>query len=700
MAPESLRARACWALASLLIVSSAWSQTPSTAPWQRIASVPGGYIGRVVFDAAHPGVAIAGSDAAYLYRSTDGGATWKAMRVGTVNEGFRAIAFSPSTPGTAFAYSTDNFFAGFGTLYRSVDDGRTWQPTPGQPSSVAAGGFFPGEGREIVIDPTGRIIVLTDTYSGILRSADGGATWSNPVSNARAFGLSADPKHRGVLWAAGLDNTTGLSTVWKSADFGATWVAQTPAAFNPTGPIFLEAYGIVVQPRTGVIYATWTGFDPNTYSLDGGVVVSTDGGHTWISRNDGLLPSFSPGSSAGWIAFDPEDSDTIFVTTNGGGGQNGDGFYRSRNSGRTWEPIGTVLPVHGANGVWVRPEMRGYPAALFTATPGLYASTDDGHHWQHSDAGQVGGYIQMIADDDVASGGYYAASGDGLFRSTDGAATWNRIDTWDGPIGINAFGIDRNSPQHTLYAPSINHVWRSTTAGHSWSDVSPPVPPTTPYASFAFVLVDPNRADHLYVASSDGTLSYSPNGGRNWTSVQCGYGTAAFDGLSTSKVIRVPGSSGNLYLPLGSGLWVAAPDASSCVPAAVQPLPGGYITSMTVLGSDPAALLVSGYAASGPPLVMRSTDGGASFQAVDSLPAFPGTQPWNVASSPDRTLGAGSYFGDTVSISRDGGANWTTQPDVFFDISAGVSTMNITRHKVFWTDFSGAALVAPAAALH
>ena len=99
---------------------------------------------------------------------------------------------------------------------------------------------------------------------------------------------------------------------------------------------------------------------------------------------------------------------------------------------------------------------------------------------------------------------------------------------------------------------------------------------------------------------------------------------------------------GALYLPLNSGLWIADADADSCVPAAVQPLPGGFITSIAEMGSEPTAVLVSGFAASGPTLVMRTVDGGATYQPVDSLPGF-SSAAWNLASSPHGRLGVASF---------------------------------------------------------
>jgi hypothetical protein len=663
--------------------------TADTVPWQKLGRIAGGRVDSVVFDTAHPGVAFAGSGAGLIYRSKDGGANWKPFDVGTVVEDFRAIAISPANPGTVYAYSADNFFGGQGRLYRSVDHGMTWAPLPHQPSSAVTGSYYAGVGRGIAIDPTGRILVLTDAYSGVLRSSDGGETWTNPVSNAKTYGVAASPSRRGVLWVAGYDYDTGLASVWKSTDFGATWAVQAPAAFNPPGVVGVLAYAITVQPGTGTILASWTGSDPTTFSRIGGIVVSKDGGATWKSSNQGLLPTYVPGNSAGGIVFDPVDPSTVYLSTNGGGALDGDGFYKSVDSGARWQPAGDRLRTLGGFTVSARPSSPGYPAAVFVGTPDLFFSTDHAVTWARSDTGLNNAFAQSIEEDGLAPGGYYAATGDGLFHTTNGGRDWDRINNWHGFDGVSSIAVDLNSAARTVFAASVNRVWRSTDAGDSWRDVTPQSAAGT---LFNYVFANPTKADDLF-ATSDIALFHSKDAGKTWKGPSC---AIAGDVLS-GNVLVAHNPPGRLYIGRTSGLWISNDSGSSCVLAAVQPLPGGYITSIAEAGTNPTALLVSGYLATGVDVVVRSSDSGASYQTVPSLPGISSqlVPAWTLSAAPNLKVALAVRFGSDIGVSRDGGATWSVESASLYPVSAGEAYLSPTRSKVFWGDISGALYAAP-----
>jgi len=670
----------------------------STAPWVQLGRLTGGAVMSVVFDSAHPGVAFAGSDAGLIYRSQDGGASWKPVSVGTVVEGFRAIAVSPTKPGTVYAYSSDNFFGGSGTLYRSVNDGLSWAPMPHQPSSAIIGSYYAGVGRGIAIDPTGTILVLTDAFSGVLRSSDGGETWTNPVPNAATYGLAASPSQGGVLWVAGLDYVSGLPSIWKSTDFGATWTVQTPAAFNPPD-VGALAYAITVQPGTGTILANWTGFDPVTFQLNGGMVVSKDNGLTWQASNVGLLPTYSPGNSAASIAFDPAQPTTVYLSTNGGGGLDGDGFYVSHDSGASWEPHGDRIRVLGGFTVAARPAQPGYPAAVFVGDKDLFVSTDHALTWARSDTALNDGFALSIQDDGLTPPGLYAATGDGLFHTTNGGHDWNRINNWSGFDGIGRVAVDLNSAARTVFAASENRVWKSTNAGGSWTEVTPPA---TAGTVFALAYSNPIKADEVFVIATYGVfpskrdaLFHSSDAGQTWSSPSCD-----IEGDPIVNVLVAHSPPGRLYVARDSGLWISDDDAANCAPAAAQPFPGGFVWQMAEAGINPTALLVSGIQPDGTAVVMRSIDAAASYLPVTTLPGIQFVPPWNLSSSPDLQVALAVDLGSLIAVSRDGGATWTMQPETLFPVSAGEAFLSPTRSNVFWSDISGGLYSAPYGALH
>jgi hypothetical protein len=136
------------------------------------------------------------------------------------------------------------------------------------------------------------------------------------------------------------------------------------------------------------------------------------------------------------------------------------------------------------------------------------------------------------------------------------------------------------------------------------------------------------------------------------------------------------------------------------VQAAVQPLPDGFITSIAEAGTNPTAFVVSGYPATGAPVVVRSVDSGASYQPVGSLPGIQFLPPWNLSVSPDLQVALAVVAGSAIAVSRDGGVTWTMQPESLFPVSAGAAYLSPTQSKVFWGDISGALYSAPYGALH
>jgi hypothetical protein len=111
-------------------------------------------------------------------------------------------------------------------------------------------------------------------------------------------------------------------------------------------------------------------------------------------------------------------------------------------------------------------------------------------------------------------------------------------------------------------------------------------------------------------------------------------------------------------------------------------------------------LLVSGYSAAGETIVVRSTDGGASYQPVTALPGFQNAVPWILSTAPNLEVTLAVFEGCAIAVSRDGAASWTIDTDTLCPVSAGVAYLSPTQSKVFWGDISGALYSAPYGALH
>jgi photosystem II stability/assembly factor-like uncharacterized protein len=221
--------------------------------------------------------------------SQDGGRSWNmGQQLGPVSE----FIFAPSNPATVYAAVTsreciDKTSAGTTPnpalrcdnpeqgLYVSQDGGSTWIQNESEPVRsgviIAALAVHPGDARTIYVSMPG---------TGVLKSSDGGQTWSAsgaglpPLS---AVSLAIDPSNPAILFAgvASSELAPAGGGVYRSVDGGQTWV-QSSAGLNPEALVL----SVAVDPTNSQI----------VYAGDylGGVFVSTDGGQTWGALNEGL----------------------------------------------------------------------------------------------------------------------------------------------------------------------------------------------------------------------------------------------------------------------------------------------------------------------------------------------------------------------------------------------------------------------------
>jgi photosystem II stability/assembly factor-like uncharacterized protein len=285
---------------------------------------------------------------------------------------------------------------------------------------------------------------------------------------------------------------------------------------------------------------------PNVFYIgvnNGGVWKTTDAGRVWTPIFDD-----QPTGSIGALAVAPSNPNVIYVGS-GEGLQRpdlstGDGVYRSADGGKTWTNTGlrdgqqiAALLVDPGDHNRVFVAVLGHP---YNANPerGVFRTTDGGKTWEKvlfkdentgavalafdpADATTVYAVL-WAARHGPWENGAWQGPGSGLFKSTDGGATWKPL-AGGLPTAAQGFGrigldVARTNPKR-LYAvvdaPRLGGVYRSDDAGESWRRVNTEARLWGRGSDFAEVKIDPKNPDVIYVANT--SLYKSTDGGKSFT---------------------------------------------------------------------------------------------------------------------------------------------------------------------------------------
>jgi photosystem II stability/assembly factor-like uncharacterized protein len=290
--------------------------------------------------------------------------------------------------------------------------------------------------------------------------------------------------------------------------------------------------------------------DPNTYyfgGVAGGVFKSTDAGLTWVPLFDQ-----QPVSSIGAIAVAPSDPNVLYVGTGEGCLRGnisyGNGMYKSVDSGATWTHIGLDDTQHISH-VIVDP--RNPDIVLVAAVGhafgpnaerGVFRSTDGGKSWSkvlYKD--DKTGAIDLIFDP-TNSHIVYAAlyqilrlpwgmesggPGSGIYKSSDGGATWKHLEGHGlpegilGRIGLAVSGADP-SRVYALIEAKEGGLYRSDDAGAIWQKINDDTRFRQRAWYFTHIFADPKSASTIYVLNTG--LFRSTDGGHSFTLLPAPHG--------------------------------------------------------------------------------------------------------------------------------------------------------------------------------
>ncbi|HEU5135221.1 MAG TPA: hypothetical protein VFU13_08775 [Steroidobacteraceae bacterium] len=513
-----------------------------------------------------------------ILRSRDAGDSWTAL-VGAASN--YAVAPSRTTSGTVLAINTGPF-----NIVYSTDFGTTWTPSTNGPQSVfrlATGpgaralavdynasvhtstddgltwtsrGRLPnGETSWLSIDPANPDRVLGATWAGIVGSNDGGLTWeerNQGLLDAWAFDLAVARDASNAVYVA----TADLSSIYRRESANGTFTgvarASTPLLGYPAYQRWGREYRIAVAPQDG----------RTLYMLrDGTYGRSIDGGVTWTR-----LSTTEP---ANVLALDPVNPQVAYI--NGG-----TSCFKTIDGGFAWTRMPGSLPA-GVSQILVDPSNNATVYAAvntnFGATAPVYKSVDGGANW--APTGWTGARSNFVGPVAIAlepgrSSTIYLAMQQGLYKSTDSAVSWTRLNPVAGfPLaGFYDVVVDPQSPS-VVYAASFGGVVRSVNAGETWSDLLPLAAPSGTFAFQRIALVPGHNAKLVALRDYGGVfeMDVAPQLRLTLTPVTLTAGTAGSftltvrnDGILAATRVRVtatlPAAAGNYGIGTAGGCSV------------------------------------------------------------------------------------------------------------------------------------------------
>jgi photosystem II stability/assembly factor-like uncharacterized protein len=612
-------------------------QDVNAAGWSLIGPsvVPssGGGAGRVNCVAVNPSntnIIFAGSASGGLWKSTNGGTTWTSNTDALGSLGVTAIVFDPNNSdimymATGDADAGDTYSIG---VLKSVDGGTTWSTTGLNYSTSSTATI-----RALVAHPTNSNILLATTNSGIYRTTNAGANWSLSSSGtARDLEVNkTDP----TIWYATKNN----SGVFKSTDGGVTFSNLTGVGLPASPPGRIGIAVAASSPST--VYALYVNATDGFY----GLYRTTNAGASWSlqSNTPNILSWDGTGSDGqGWydlvLDVDPSNATVVYV-----GGVN---MYKSTTSGTSWTKI--THWYSGAGYPYIHADQHGmtfHPtnsATLFVGNDGgVFKSTNSGSSWSDISSGlAITQFYRLGVSQTNVNRIFGGTQDNGTNRVLNGA--WEQILGGDGMESLIDY-TDENIGYAELY---YGDIYRTTNGGSSFTYISGGLGEgggwVTPY------IINPVNPKSIYVGTTK--VYKSTNRGTNWTAI-----SGALSGGTLTSVAIAKSDTNTIYA--GDYSWIyRTTNGGSTWTNITTGLPSASKTYIAVHPSnkDIAFVTISGYGSS---KVYKTTNGGSSWTSISTgLPSIP-TNCIVIHPTSTDNMFVGTDVG--VYSTSNGGASWS-----------------------------------------
>ena len=623
-----------------------------------------------------------------VWRSDDGGASWipvfdRQLSLGVGEPG--ALAIDPNNTDVVYVGTSARIAAApQAGLFKSTDGGASWiRLGSGYPAGNTGNAiqFVAQWINAVIVDPANSNTLYLASTSGCFRSIDGGRNWTagaNAGGDARALVLDTSTSIGSRILYAGISGRG----VFRSNDGGQNWAqilsGTTPAVAAAVGPApagFNKAIVAIAPPTSPpnpggvqVLYTTLegTGGAPDPV----GVFLSTDQGATWTQRTATSMPTGTQGGYSFQMAVDPGSpgdgaNDIIYFGAVG--------HARSNDSGNTFTGL---TGLHADNHTWAFfPRPSPTPSIVFCGNDGgLYRSTNGGATWTPLSSGglQTGLFYNIDMRPDATGSNNVAALQDNGTQTKVGATGLGWVaaqggDGWDvvydGAIAGQVYCTSG------FWSPApCTRIWRSTDDGATFPAEITPWGTTSDAGCYLGPLAtDPSAAGIVYASGSQ-NLWQSRNGGGMWrilspfaTTGDVDVAKANGNNVVIAVGNQVFASTNALAATVGPPTGVTFTDITRNLPprnvARVVFDPNDPTTIYAVLGGLNGGLGNRGH-------VFRTSIGATAW--TDISPAL--NVPFNAialdgADSPT-AIYAGTDFGVIRSV--DGGSSWSVLDDIHF----------------------------------